>query len=136
MLLTRRVAALWLMATAMTLGSSTVKRMRLEVQDWDCPPTPASCARPVLVAGFPFPYVSDYHGISVVGRVSFVDALLGIDHFHTRAFWLNVDLYLLATAAACSLVQRFRRAVSARTRFGRHPERSEGSAQRNRSFAR
>jgi hypothetical protein len=114
MRLALHLTVLWLLAMTLTLGSSAVQRPRLEVQDWDCPPAPASCARPVLVAGFPFPYLSDYHGISVVGRVSLVDALLGIDRFHARAFWLNVDLYLLAIAAACCTVRRLGRAVSAR----------------------
>src|SRR5918999_4662175 len=114
MLVTRQVAALWLMATTLTLGSSAVHQMRPEVQDWDCPPAPASCARPVLVAGFPFPYLSDYHAISVVGRVTLVDAVLGIDHFHARGFWLNVDLYLLVTAATWGMVRRFQRRGPAR----------------------
>ena len=104
-----RVTALWGVATLLTLTSSAVQRTRPEVQDWDCPPAPASCARPVLVGGFPFPYLSDYHGISRVGRVSLLGALLEGDRFHGGAFSLNVALYLLATAAAWGAVQRVAR---------------------------
>ena len=59
-----------------------------------------SCARPVEVLGFPVPYISDYHGISVVGRASLIGALLGEDLFHKGAFFLDLLLYLAAFAAA------------------------------------
>lgn len=85
-------------ALVTTLASSAVQRTRLQVQDWDCPPAPESCARPVVVLGFPFPYVSDYHGISVVGRASLTGALLGEDLFHPAAFVLNLLVYFTAFA--------------------------------------
>jgi hypothetical protein len=84
----------------LTLASSAVPSRRLEIQDWDCPPPPTSCARPVVVLGFPVPYISDYHGISPVGRASLVDALLGIDHFHVGAFAFDLALYAFAVAGA------------------------------------
>jgi hypothetical protein len=101
-----RLSAIALGALVLALLSSLVERQRLEVQDWDCPPAPASCARPVLVAGFPVPYLSDYHGISVVNRVSIVGGLLGEDHFHWTAFLLDVAAYALALAAASLAVRR------------------------------
>ena len=95
----RRALALLAAAVALALASSAVPGTRLEVQDWDCPPAPASCARPVEVRGFPLPYISDYHGISVVGSADLVGALLGEDLFHADAFWLDVVAYgVLATA--------------------------------------
>jgi hypothetical protein len=98
------VAILAVVALGMTLASSAVIRTRLEVQDWDCPPAPASCARPVVVLGFPLPYISDYHGISVVGSASLTGALLGEDHFHLGAFLANVALYfVLVTLIAARL---------------------------------
>ena len=102
----RSLLAIGLGALALTLLSSLVERRRLEVQDWDCPPAPASCARPVLVAGFPAPYLSDYHGISVVNRVSIVGGLLGEDHFHWHAFLLDAGVYALALAALLVAARR------------------------------
>jgi hypothetical protein len=83
-------------ALLLTLVSSQVTGTRLEVQDWDCPPAPASCARPVVVAGYPLPYISDFHGISPVGRTSLDGALLGEDHFHPIAFGLDLAIYGVA----------------------------------------
>lgn len=99
-------------ALALTFGSSAVRGSRLEVQDWDCPPAPLSCARPVVVRGFPAPYISDYHGISVVGDASLVGALLGEDLFHWPAFITDAGVYLLLVASASHLISR-RRRVSA-----------------------
>ena len=101
-------------AVLLTLLSSVVERRRLEVQDWDCPPAPASCARPVLVAGFPLPYLSDYHGISVVNRVSVVGGLLGEDHLHWHAFLLDALAYGLLLAAAWAAMRRLSRRRAAR----------------------
>ena len=96
-------------ALALTLASSLVERTRLEVQDWDCPPAPASCARPVVVIGFPLPYISDFHGISPVGSADLTGALLGMDHFHADAFWANVAIYFLFCAAGWAAVRRLLR---------------------------
>lgn len=96
-------------ALALTFGSSAVRWSRLEVQDWDCPPEPGSCARRVVVRGFPAPYISDYHGISVVGDASLVGALLGEDLFHLPAFATNTGLYFLLVASASRLISRRRR---------------------------
>lgn len=85
-------------ALALTLASSAVERTRLEVQEWDCPPAPASCARPVLVGGFPLSYISDRHGVSVVGRISLFGAMAGEDRLRWRPFWLNLAIYFLIVA--------------------------------------
>ncbi|HJU69827.1 MAG TPA: hypothetical protein VJ650_16435 [Gemmatimonadaceae bacterium] len=97
------------LALGLTLLSTVVSSTRLEVQDWDCPPAPASCARPVLVLGFPLPYISDYHGISVVGSASLSGAVLGEDHFHLTAFLANVVLYFVAGLLVATTVQSRRR---------------------------
>ena len=91
----KRLTILLLGAVLLTLASSAIASRRLEVQDWDCPPVPASCARPMLVKGFPFPYISDYHGISVSGSAGLVGALLGEDLFHADAFAWNVAFYFV-----------------------------------------
>ncbi len=90
-----RVLAVLGVAMILTGASSVIQRTRLEVQDWDCPPAPTSCARPVLVAGFPFVYLSDYHGIPPVGSVSLGGGLLGEDLFQPGAFCGNVVMYFL-----------------------------------------
>jgi hypothetical protein len=89
----RRTARALAVAVALALLSSVVTSTRLEVQDWDCPPAPASCARPVVVVGWPLPYISDFHGISVVGSADVIGALMGEDHFHWLPFLGNVALY-------------------------------------------
>ncbi|MEW5929823.1 MAG: hypothetical protein AB1941_20400 [Gemmatimonadota bacterium] len=104
----RTVATLLLSAVLLALASGAVRGTRMEVQEWDCPPAPASCARPVLVLGFPFPYVSDNHGVSVVGSASLLGALIGEDFFHPAAFAADVAVYF-AVAAVAWLALRARR---------------------------
>lgn len=104
----RALAALLLLALLLALASGAVRRTRMEVQEWDCPPAPASCAKPVLVLGFPFPYVSDNQGISVVGSASLFGALIGEDFFHPAAFVADVAVYF-AAAALAALALRARR---------------------------
>src|SRR5688572_21976842 len=104
-----RVAIVAIAGVVLTLASSAVPGTRIEVQDWDCPPPPASCARPVVAGGLPIPYLADYHGISPGGRVSLVDAILGIDKFRAGAFWADVAFYALVLAAAWALTARLTR---------------------------
>jgi hypothetical protein len=104
----RVLAGLLLLAVLLAGASSAVRGTRLEVQDWDCPPAPASCAKPVVVLGFPFPYVSDDQGISPVGSASLVGALLGVDFFRPGAFAADVAVYF-AAAALVRLAARARR---------------------------
>ena len=105
----RYIVMLFISAVVLTLLSSLVSRTRLEVQDWDCPPAPASCARPVIVLGFPLPYVSDYHGISVVGRASLSGALLKEDHFHGGAFVVDLLFYLALSGLVAAALSAMRR---------------------------
>lgn len=107
--MTRRIVALVGVAIVLAFASSAVRRTRLEVQEWDCPPAPASCARPVLVLGFPVSYISDHHGISVVGDASLFGALLGEDRFHWRAFVADVAVYLVIAAAAATATRAVQR---------------------------
>ncbi len=94
----RTIAALLALAVLLAAASGAVHGTRMEVQEWDCPPAPASCARPVPVLGFPFPYVSDNQGISVVGSASLLGALTGEDFFHAGAFAADVAAYFAAAA--------------------------------------
>jgi hypothetical protein len=104
-----RTAAVALTALLLTLASSAVPGTRLEVQDWDCPPAPASCARLVVAAGFPFPYISDHHGLSPGGHADLVGALLGLDRFRAGAFVANLAVYGAAVAAIALAWTRARR---------------------------
>ncbi len=105
----RVLAALLVAALVLAAASSAVRGTRMEVQEWDCPPAPASCARPVPVLGFPFPYVSDNQGISVVGSASLPGALLGEDYFHPGAFAADVAAYFAAAGLAVLAVRARRR---------------------------
>jgi hypothetical protein len=104
----RRIAILLAIALVLTLASSRVYRTRLEVQDWDCPPPPASCARPMLVAGFPLPYISDYHGISTGNSATLTGAVLGEDLFHRAAFLTDLGVYFLLAWAVAAAVRAAR----------------------------
>lgn len=120
--LARRTAALLAAGVLATAATSAAQRTRPEVQEWDCPPAPASCARPVLVGGLPLAYVSDHHGISVVGRVGLLGALLGEDRFHPGAFWMDVAVWTLVAWSASRIGAHGRRraplAPAGRTRHG------------------
>jgi hypothetical protein len=63
----------------------------------------------VVATGFPIPYIADYHGISPVGRVRLVDALIGVDKFRAGASWADVAFYALVLAAAWALTARLTR---------------------------
>jgi hypothetical protein len=105
-----RAVAVTTSGLLMTLVSSVVPGTRLEVQDWDCPPAPLSCAKPVVVRGFPVSYVSDYHGISPVGTASLSGAFIGVDRFRPGAFLANLGLYIIVLAAIGTAWGRGKRA--------------------------
>ena len=102
----RRLTTMLFAAVAITLATSVVGTTRLVVQDWDCPPAPASCERPMLVKGFPFPYISDYHGISVSGSADLVGALMGEDLLHSDAFAWSVTFWFVECALLGLAVRR------------------------------
>jgi hypothetical protein len=108
MIVMRRLLQTAVIAIVLTLASSVVQRTRLEIQDWDCPTPPASCARSVIVLGFPLPYISDYHGISVVGSASLTGALLGEDLFHLGTFLADVAVYLVLAGLTTMVLRRDR----------------------------
>lgn len=110
----RRRAVLLGGAVAITLATSAIKGWRMEVQDWDCPPT-GSCARPVRVSGFPLRYITDYHGISAVGDANVVSALLGDDIMHWAAFGANVAIWAGVLGAGGWVAGRVRRRRGERT---------------------
>jgi hypothetical protein len=86
-------------AVLLTLFSSAIKGTRLVVQDWDCTPALESCERPMVVAGFPLPYITDYHGLSPGQSADITGALLGVDLFDWRPFLLDAAIYLAVLIA-------------------------------------
>lgn len=104
----RRALLVAVVALLGTLASSRVQRERLVVQDWDCPPAPASCARPMRVGGFPFPYLEDFHGLSVVGSVDLMGALMGEDRFHPGPFLLDLACWGAVASVGLALGSRRR----------------------------
>ena len=88
---------------------SILYQRRVEVvQDWDCPPAPASCARPVLAAGFPWAYAVDYHGISTVSHVGLIAIALGEDDFRPGAFPADVAVFTATTIIVLLALARAR----------------------------
>lgn len=62
----------------------------------------------VAAAGWPFPYLVDYPGISVVGSADLSGALVGEDHFLLLPFGLTLGCWLAAAFAALLLWRRAR----------------------------
>jgi hypothetical protein len=100
------LAGIAVAAVSITMASSLVPGTRVEVQDWDCPPAPASCARTVVAVGFPIPYIADYHGISPVGSADLIGALIGVDKIRPLAFWTNVAFYGALVAVVWGILTR------------------------------
>ena len=102
----RRLLTTAVVAVILTMASSIVPGTRVEVQDWDCPPSPTSCARRVVATGFPIPYIADYHGISPVGSADLIGAAMGIDKIRPLPFWTNVVFYGALVAVVWGAVAR------------------------------
>ena len=84
----RSILFVLIVATALTLASSALPgRATVNYQDIDgCT---AGCT--VAAAGWPFPYLADYPGLSPAGSASLSEAVLGSDHVLWTSFvatWL------------------------------------------------
>jgi hypothetical protein len=94
----KTVAITLLLAVLITLASIFVKSStHASYLDADCA---GSCQ--VAAAGFPFPFIADYPGISPVGSVSLFDAILGYDDFLIGSF---VASYMYWTAIIAIVVR-------------------------------
>ena len=60
----------------------------------------------VAAAGWPFPYLVDYPGISVVGSADLSGALVGEDKFRLLPFVLTLAFWTAAAMAAALLRKR------------------------------
>jgi hypothetical protein len=101
-------------ATALTLGSSAIGR-HATVNYPDIEGCSAGCT--VAAAGWPFPYLVDYPGLSPAGTASLAQAITGSDH----VLWTSFVATWLAWAGLLGLAAvllRRRRAPQKRRRLG------------------
>ena len=91
----RRGALTFVGALALTLASAYVERVGPAPSAWTdelCSPFPLHpCAEGVLQGGWPFAYLLDKPGISVMGALGLIE-----DRFRPWAFWANVATYWVA----------------------------------------
>lgn len=84
-------------ATALALASSAIPG-RATVNYPDIDGCAAGCT--VAAAGWPFPYLADYPGLSPAGKASLVEATTGSDH----VLWTSFVASWLAWAALVGLL--------------------------------
>lgn len=92
-------------ATALTLGSSAI-RGHATVNYPDIEACSAGCK--VAAAGWPFPYLADYPGLSPGGSTSLVEAATGSDHVLWTAFVATWLAWMALIGVLAWLMQRRR----------------------------
>ena len=94
----RRGGLTLLAALVLTLITSYVERVGPAPAGWRdelCSPFPLHpCAEGVLQGGWPFAYLLDKPGISVMAQLGLIE-----DRFEPRAFWLDVLAFWMALSA-------------------------------------
>ena len=101
----RGIRVFLIVSVALTLSCTSLMYQRIgptqitEGEGSGCP-TANPCRMPMLGAGFPFAYLVDKPGISVVGAIHPIE-----DEFRPGAFILDFIFYL----ALCLLLSRLRR---------------------------
>jgi hypothetical protein len=93
----RSVLFVFLAATALALGSSAI-RGHTTVNYQDIDGCMSGCT--VAAAGWPFPYLADYPGLSPAGSASLAQAVTGSDH----VLWTSLVASWLAWAALVGLL--------------------------------
>ncbi len=63
----------------------------------------------VVAAGFPFPFIADYPGISPVGSVSLSEAIIGVDHFLISPFVASYMCWVVFVAVIIRLLSLVKR---------------------------
>jgi hypothetical protein len=95
-------------ALAIALGSAYVERVGPAPAAWRdelCSPFPLHpCAEGVLQGGWPFAFLLDKPGISVMSALGLVE-----DRFEPWAFWANVAVFWLTLLGVGHLVRSRRR---------------------------
>jgi hypothetical protein len=90
-------------AVVLTLASSAVPG-EVTVNYSDVDGCTAGCR--VVAAGWPFPYLADYPGLSPGGKVSLIDAFFGGDHVLATSLAASFGAWAAAVAALTFLVRR------------------------------
>jgi len=99
----RLLVIVLVVSTLATLASSAI-RGHATVNYPDVEGCSAGCT--VAAAGWPFPYLADYPGLSPAGRTSLMEALTGSDHVLWTSF---VATWVAWTAAVGALTYLLRR---------------------------
>jgi hypothetical protein len=92
-------------ASTLALLSVLVQRAGPEQVQYGnlCGPTSSDpCYRPVLKGGFPFAYLFDAPGVSVEGKLSFVE-----DTLHPEALLLDITVYFVAILLLFTAASRY-----------------------------
>jgi hypothetical protein len=90
-------------ATALALGSSAIPG-QATVNYPDVDGCTAGCT--VAAAGWPFPFLADYPGLSPGGSASLTEAALGSDHVLWTSFVLTWLAWTVAIGALAYLLRR------------------------------
>jgi hypothetical protein len=98
-------ASAFVIASTLALLSVFVQRIGPEHVQYGnlCGPTSSDpCYRPVLKGGFPFAYLFDTPGVSVEGKLSFVE-----DTLHPEALLLDITVYFVAILLLIAAASRY-----------------------------
>jgi hypothetical protein len=98
-------------ALALAPLSSGIERTGPELARYGnmCGPSHSDpCLAPALQGGFPFPYLFDAPGVSVVGKLSF-----GEDELRPVPLLVDIGIWLAAVLMGRVVVRRLRRATGA-----------------------
>ena len=104
----RLVGIAFMMAVTLALLSVLIQRIGPELVEYGnlCGPTSNDpCYEPVLKGGFPLAYLFDTPGISVVGKLSFIE-----DTLHPGALLMDITAYFAVIMLSISGASRYRSA--------------------------
>jgi hypothetical protein len=109
----RSIALVLVVSTLLALASSAIHR-HATVNYPDVEGCSAGCT--VAAAGWPFPYLADYPGLSPAGKTSLAEAITGSDHVLWTSFVATWVAWTVAVGALAYLLRR-RRAPQKRRRL-------------------
>ena len=107
------IVLVFVVSTLLALASSAIHR-HTTVNYRDVEGCSAGCT--VAAAGWPFPYLADYPGLSPAGRASLMEAISGSDHVLWTSFVATWVAWTVAIGALAWLLRR-RRAPQKRRRL-------------------